>query len=175
MSKPLSCPELLLPFVYRWSRTQVGLASAETLPEVGVDLLSAGFDTPEVVGLAICDPADDAELLQRATGRAFASLGVGSDDSEFHEVIVGHSVARQIVDESVVPEESLGEMVCLWRMTCHSKLFEDWMILGEAIYLCREGLGSLEPFLDLTENTIADTIGTLARKFLEHHIIHYEP
>ena len=175
MSKTPSCPEPLLPFLYRWSRTHVDLVSADTLPELGVDLLTAGFDSPEVVSLAVCDSTDDTDELQRAARRAFASLGVESDAPDFHEVVVGNSAAQQIADGSVDPEDGLAEMVRLCRITRYSKLFEDWTLLGEAIYLFRDGCGGIEPFLDLTEETIPDTIRTLARQFLEKHAIQCPP
>lgn len=175
MSKTPSCPVLLLPFVYRWSRTHVDLVSADTLPELGVDLLTAGFGTPEVVQLAVCDTTDDTDELQRAARRAFASLGVESDAPDFHEVVVGNSVAQQIADGSVDPDDGLAQMVRLWIITRHSKLFEYWMLLGEAIYLIRDGCGGIEPFLDLTEETIPNAITTLARQFLEKHAIQCPP
>ena len=165
----------LISFVSRWSRTHVDLVSAESLPELGVDLLTAGFDTPEVVKLAVCDTTDDTEELQRAARRAFASLGVESDAPDFHEVVVGNSVAQQIADGSVDPEDGLAEMVRLWRITRYSKLFEDWMLLGEALYLFRDGWRGIEPFLDLTEETIPNAIRTLARQFLEKHAIQCPP
>ena len=174
MTTAAPCPESLLPFVYRWSRTHVDLVAAETLPELGVDLLTAGFDTPEVVRLAVCDHTDHPDDLRRAAGRAFTSIGFRHEDASFHETVVGAAVARRIVDCSVPPEDGLGEMVRLWRITCHSKLFEDWMILGEAIYLFRDGYGGLEPFSELTEDSIPSTIISLAGQFLEQHPIPYQ-
>jgi hypothetical protein len=175
MTAALPCPESLLPFVYRWSRTHIDLVAAETLPELGVDLLAAGFDTPEVVRLAVCDRTDHPDDLRKAAGRAFKSLGFGFCDAGIHEIIVGTSVARRIVDSSVAPEDGLGEMVRLWRITCHSKRFEDWMFLGEAIYLFRDGYGGIEPFMELTEDSIPVTIRSLARLFLTQHPILYQP
>ena len=165
----------LISFVDRWSRTHVDLVSAESLPELGVELLTAGFDSPEVVSLAVCDSTDDTDELQRAARRAFASLGVESNAPDFHEAVVGNSVAQQITDGSVDPEDGLAEMVRLCRITRYSKLFEDWTLLGEAIYLFRDGCGGIEPFLDLTEETIPNAIRTLARQFLEKHAFQCPP
>ncbi len=175
MKEGLECPHSLLPHLYRWSLTFVDLVGVESLPEVAVDLLSAGFDTPEVVRLAVCDRDEHPDDVRRAAGRAFASLGFTPQDASFHQIVVGRMVAAQIADSVIQPLDGLAKMVSLWIITCHSEIFTEWMILDEAIYLFRNGDGGLEPYLDLTEETIPSTIYTLTQQFLVRHPIPYRP
>lgn len=140
-----------------------------------MDLLTDGFDTPEIIRLAVCGRDEHPSDLRKAASRAFASIGFPSADERFHEVVVGRAVAMQIMDNSISAEDGLREMVRLWRLTGHSEIFTEWMILGEAVYLFGEGYcGGLEPY-DLTKASIPDTIRSLAAQFLSKNSISYQP
>lgn len=156
----------MAPLLERWASVELGLASVETLPTVGIDLITAGYDTPEVLRLAVSDDDEYADDLRRKAARAFSSIGVAANASCLHEIAAGRSVAQRIRDGNISAEAGLAEMVRLWRITAHSQRFHQWMILGEAVFLFRDGYGGLQPFEDLTEETIPDTICALAAEFL---------
>ncbi|RYD37401.1 MAG: hypothetical protein EOP86_03570 [Verrucomicrobiaceae bacterium] len=173
----MPCPESLMPMLCRWSRIIVGLEGepVESLPDLGIDLLTAGFDTPAIMALAVCDPSEYPDDLRRAAWRAFASLGLpGGENRQFHLLVAIRSVATHIVDGTLPAEKGLDLVVGMWVTARYPELLSEWMILGEAIFLFREGMGGLKPH-QLTEATIPETIRTLARKFLSENPLLLHP
>ncbi len=159
----------------KWSASELPRGATEFLPELAASLLMAGYDRPEVVGLAACEWNDDPEDLRKAAARAFAALGLDTDAEGLHEIVRGRRVAEQLLAEEIPQEEGLREMVFLWRLTCHSERFAEWNYLYEAICLFRDGYGGLEPFLSLTEENIPGTIRMLAQQFLQNHALPLRP
>lgn len=159
----------------RWSATELSLASLSFLPEVGISLLEAGYDVPEVLKLAICDPDEHPEDLRKAAARAFAALGVVAETEGLHEIVVGRQVAEQLLSGQLAPEDGVRQMARLWVLTCHSDRFKAWMYLEGAIRVFRDGYGGLETFVALTEENIPSTICGLARQFIEGHPLPMHP
>lgn len=153
----------------RWSAAELSLASTSFLPELGISLLEAGYDVPEVLKLAICDRDEHLADLRRAADRAFAALGVATETEGLHEIVVGRQIAEQLLSGHVAPEDGVRQMARLWVLTCHSERFKAWMYLEGAIRLFRDGYGGLEPFVALTENNIPSTICGLAQQFIDSH------
>ena len=153
----------------RWSAAELLLASPSFLPELGVSLLEGGYDVPEVVRLAVCDRDDHPADLRKAAAKAFAALGVATENERLHEIVLGRRIAEQLLLGQISPEEGVSQMVRLWVLTCHSEFFKEWMYLEGAIRLFRDGYGGLEPFLTLTEESIPGTIRRLAQMFIDSH------
>lgn len=153
----------------RWSAAELPLASLSFLPELGISLLEAGYDVPEVLKLAICERDEHPEDLRKAAARAFAALGVATETERLHEIVVGRWIAEQLLSGQLAPEDGVCQMARLWVLTCHSERFKEWMYLEGAIRLFRDGYEGLEPFVALTEENIPSTIRGLARQFIESH------
>ncbi|MDB6132269.1 MAG: hypothetical protein JWM59_512 [Verrucomicrobiales bacterium] len=179
MSQPIQCPDSLMPLLCRWSRMTVGLEAepVESLPDLGIDLLTAGYGTEEIMALAVCDLSEHPADLRQAARRAFASLGVpDEEDREFHLMVAGRSVASRIVDGTLSPEEGRSLMAAIWTNTHYPKLLSEWIIVEEATYFFREIMGTPELYTGLTEATISETIRTLAKEFLsENQVILHPP
>jgi hypothetical protein len=57
-------------------------------------------------------------------------------------------------------------MYRVWQFSDFDPLYRQWMYLDDSIDLIREGYRGLDPFDDLTEQTVPETIRQLASTFL---------
>ena len=167
-SEPVSSPQSALAdeAYFRLSCAELGVGRPEELPDFGVALLEAGLSSSALVALASAARDDHPQDLRDLARRAFVSLGWPVPPAGGELLGMARGYCRRILDSLVDPLSGLRSMYRVWQLSDFDPLYRQWMYLDDSIDLIRDGYRGLDPFDDLTEQTIPETIRQLATTFL---------
>jgi hypothetical protein len=169
VSSPNEIPlyaELADEAYFRLSSAELGLGRPEEFPDFAIRLLESGFETRELLSLAGSSSGDHPQELRDSARRAFVSLGWPVPPVGVELLDMARSYCRGIILNAIDPFSGLNYMLRIWQMSDYDPVYLEWTDLDDSIALLEGGHGGLDPFYELTESSIPDTIRQLAADFL---------
>jgi hypothetical protein len=91
------------------AKHRLGMLPANDLPQIGIDALEAGFDTPSLCRLAGED-GSDCDESRRLFEKSLSELGIGVPSESEAGMSVGKAIAHQVLSGELGPYEGARQI-----------------------------------------------------------------